>query len=156
NRLRGAVVGGMGGSDAGTPRSVVAEGPVPVFEQPPAVIRFFDRTEEVVRSRLAKLTFFQRVFQLDRDWMTRITMLMVVASVFWWVLGAVDIFGWRTQVTAFALGQPLHLSNQEIYSSLTLHGIRMLFGFAQQLELALFGIIFVTAFGLTPRHKWAY
>ncbi|HKN07515.1 MAG TPA: cbb3-type cytochrome c oxidase subunit I [Thermoplasmata archaeon] len=146
----------MGGSDAGTPRSVVAEGPVPVFEQPPAVIRFFDRTEEVVRSRLAKLTFFQRVFQLDRDWMTRITMLMVVASVFWGIVGAFDIFGFETQVTAFALGQSLHLSNQEIYSSLTLHGIRMLFGFAQQLELALFGIIFVTAFGLVPRHKWAY
>jgi len=132
------------------------EQPVPVFEQPPAIIRFFDRTEEALRSRLAKLTFFQRVFQLDRDWMTRITMLMVVASVFWGIVGAFDIFGFETQVVAFALGQPLHLSNQEIYSSLTLHGIRMLFGFAQQLELALFGIIFVTAFGLVPRHKWAY
>ena len=82
-------------------------------------------------------------------------MLMVVASVFWGIVGAFDIFGFETQVTAFALGQPLHLSNQEVYSSLTLHGIRMLFGFAQQLELALFGIIFVTAFGLVPRHKWA-
>ena len=133
-----------------------AETPVAVFQPPPAIVRFFDRTEEAIRSRLAKRTFFQRVFQLDRDWMTRITMLMVVASVFWGIVGAVDIFGWRTQVTAFALGQSLHLSNQEIYSSLTLHGIRMLFGFAQQLELALFGIIFVTAFGLTPRLKWAY
>jgi cytochrome c oxidase subunit 1 len=129
---------------------------VAVFERPPAIVRFFDRTEEAIRSRLTKLTFFQRVFQLDRDWMTRITMLMVVASVFWGIVGAFDIFGFETQVTAFALGQPLHLSNQAIYSSLTLHGIRMLFGFAQQLELALFGIIFVTAFGLTPRHKWAY
>jgi cytochrome c oxidase subunit I len=138
------------------PETTTPEAPVAVFEQPPAVIRFFDRTEESIRSRLAKLTFFQRLFQLDRDWMTRITMLMVVAAIFWGILGAVDIFDWRTQVTAFALGQPLALSNQEIYSSLTLHGIRMLFGFAQQLELALFGIIFVTAFGLTPRHKWAY
>ncbi len=129
---------------------------VPVFERPPAIIRFFDATEEAIRSRLAKMTIFERVFQLNRDWMTRITMLMVVASVFWGILGAVDIFGFQTQVTAFALGQPLHLSNQEIYASLTLHGVRMLFGFAQQLELALFGIIFVTAFGITPRHKWAY
>ena len=132
------------------------EQPVPLFETPPAVIRFFDRTEEAIRSRLAKRTFFQRLFQLDRDWMTRITMLMVVLAVFWGILGAIDIFDWRTQVTLFALGQPVSLSNQEIYSSLTLHGIRMLFGFAQQLELALFGIIFVTAFGVTPRHKWAY
>jgi cytochrome c oxidase subunit I len=146
----------MSAKDVASQEGPTTEQPVPVFERPPAVIRFFDGTEEAIRSRLAKLTFFQRVFQLDRDWMTRITMLMVVASVFWGIVGAVDIFGWRTQVTAFALGQPLHLSNQEIYSSLTLHGIRMLFGFAQQLELALFGIIFVTAFGLVPRHKWAY
>ena len=146
----------MSTSEAAPPESTPPEQPVPVFEKPPAVIRFFDQTEEAIRSRLAKLTFFQRVFQLDRDWMTRITMLMVVAAVFWGVVGAFDIFGFETQVAAFALGQPLHLSNQEIYSSLTLHGIRMLFGFAQQLELALFGIIFVTAFGLVPRHKWAY
>jgi len=143
-------------STSGAAPGAAAEQPVAVFERPPAIIRFFDRTEEAIRSRLSKLTFFQRVFQLDRDWMTRITMLMVVASVFWGIVGAFDIFGWRTQVTAYALGQSLHLSNQAIYSSLTLHGIRMLFGFAQQLELALFGIIFVTAFGLTPRHKWAY
>ncbi|MGP8077237.1 MAG: cbb3-type cytochrome c oxidase subunit I [Thermoplasmata archaeon] len=146
----------MSSIGASPPESTPAEQPIPVFVPPPPVVGFFDRTEEAIRSRLAKRTFFQRVFQLDRDWMTRITMLMVIASVFWGILGAVDIFGWRTQVTAFALGQSLHLSNQEIYSSLTLHGIRMLFGFAQQLELALFGIIFVTAFGLTPRHKWAY
>jgi cytochrome c oxidase subunit I len=141
---------------APTAEPASAEAPVPVFEKPPAIIQFFDDTEEAIRSRLAKMTFFERIFQLNRDWMTRITMLMVVASVFWGVVGAFDIFGWRTQVTAFALGQQLHLSNQEIYSSITLHGIRMLFGFAQQLEIALFAIIFVTAFGITPRHKWAY
>jgi cytochrome c oxidase subunit I len=145
----------MSGSGAAHSGSQEAEQPIPVFEKPPAIIRFFDTTEEAIRSRLAKLTFFQRVFQLDRDWMTRITMLMVIASVFWGIVGAFDIFGFETQVYAFALGEPLHLSNQEIYSSLTLHGIRMLFGFAQQLEMALFGIIFITAFGLTPRHKWA-
>ena len=143
-------------SAAGPGEPHAPEARVPVFEKPPAIVRFFDQTEEAIRSRLAKMTFFERVFQLNRDWMTRITMLMVVASVFWGIVGAFDIFGWRTQVTAYALGQQLHLSNQEIYSSITLHGIRMLFGFAQQLELALFAIIFVTAFGITPRHKWAY
>ena len=130
--------------------------PPVVFERPSALLRFFDQTEEAIRSRLAKRTLFERVFQLNRDWMTRVTMLMVIAAVFWGVVGAFDIFGFRTQVTAFALGQALHLSNQEVYSSLTLHGIRMLFGFAQQLEMALFGIIFVVAFGIVPRRKWAY
>jgi heme/copper-type cytochrome/quinol oxidase subunit 1 len=143
-------------ADGGSVEGAGAEQPVEVFRPQPAIIRFFDRTEEAIRSRLAKRTFFQRLFQLDRDWMTRITMLMVVAAVFWGILGALDIFDWRTAVTSFALGQPIGLSNQEIYASLTLHGIRMLFGFAQQLELALFGIIFVTAFGIAPRHKWAY
>ena len=146
----------MSEGGAGIPESPSAEQPIPLFQPTPAIIRFFDQTEEAIRSRLAKRAFFQRLFQLDRDWMTRITVLMVIFSVFWGIVGAVDIFGWRTQVTAFALGQSLHLSNQAIYSSLTLHGIRMLFGFAQQLELALFAIIFVTAFGITPRRKWAY
>jgi cytochrome c oxidase subunit I len=146
----------VSGTGRAPPEAPAPEPPVPLFESPPAIIQFFDRTEEAIRSRLAKRTFFQRVFQLDRDWMTRITMLMVILSVVWGILGAVDIFDWRTQVTLLALGQSTDLSNQEIYSSITLHGIRMLFGFAQQLELALFGIIFVTAFGLTPRHKWAY
>ncbi|MCI4326072.1 MAG: cbb3-type cytochrome c oxidase subunit I [Thermoplasmata archaeon] len=138
-------------ADDGSP-----ELPLPLFEQRPAAIQFLDRAEEAVRSRLVQRRWLRRIFQLDRDWMTRITMLMVIASVVWGILGAADIFDWRTQVTAYALGQTLSLSNQEAYASITLHGIRMLFGFAQQLELALFGIIFVTAFGVAPRHKWAY
>ena len=137
-------------ADDGSP-----ELPLPLFEQRPAAIQFLDRAEEAVRSRLVQRRWLRRILQLDRDWMTRITMLMVIASVVWGILGAADIFDWRTQVTAYALGQTLSLSNQEAYASITLHGIRMLFGFAQQLELALFGIIFVTAFGVAPRHKWA-
>jgi cytochrome c oxidase subunit I len=143
-------------AEKAAPGAGSGEASIPLFQPPPAIVQFFDRTEESIRSVLAKRTFFQRIFQLDRDWMTRITMLMVVLSVVWGIFGAVDIFDWRTQVTLFALGQAPDLSNQEIYSSLTLHGIRMLFGFAQQLEVAFFGLIFVTAFGITPRHKWVY
>jgi cytochrome c oxidase subunit I len=129
--------------------------PSPLFERPPILVRFLDQTEEQIRSRLAKLSIFRRIFLLERDWMTRITMLMVILSIFWGAVGGFDAFGYRTQVTAWALGQSLHLSNQEVYSSITLHGIRMLFGFAQQLEMAIFGLLLVNALGLTPRHKWA-
>jgi len=127
----------------------------PIFERPPMLVRFLDQTEEEIRSRLAKISFFRRVFMLERDWMTRITMLMVILAVVWGAIGAFDIFGFQTQVYAWAMGQPLHLSNQEIYSSLTLHGIRMLFGFAQQFEMAIFGVLLINALGITPRHKWA-
>ena len=141
---------------AGGGRTPVAEGeaPSPLFERPPILTRFLDQTEEEIRRRLAKLRFFERVFLLERDWMTRITMLMVILSIVWGAIGGFDAFGWRTQVTAWALAQPLHLSNQEIYASITLHGIRMLFGFAQQLEMAIFGVLLINALGLKPRHKW--
>src|SRR5580700_4555206 len=142
----------------GTPLTVFEERPdgVALFRPTPPLLRLFDDTEDALRSRLAKVAVLRRIFQLDRDWLTRITMLMVLLSVVWGIFGAADVFDWRLGVTQFALGQPVSLSNQELYSSITLHGIRMLFGFAQQLELALFGIIFVTAFGIAPRHKWLY
>jgi heme/copper-type cytochrome/quinol oxidase subunit 1 len=119
------------------------------------LVRFLDLTEEEIRKRLAKIGFFRRVFLLERDWMTRITMLMVILAVVWGAIGGFDIFGFQTQVYAWAQGQPLHLSNQEIYASLTLHGIRMLFGFAQQFEMAIFGVLLINALGIAPRHKWA-
>lgn len=131
-----------------------SETPSALFESPPLLVRFLDQTEEQIRSRLAKIGLLRRVFLLERDWMTRITALMVILAVVWGGIGGFDVFGWRTQVTAWALGQSLHLSNQEVYSSLTLHGLRMLFGFAQQLEMAIFGVLLVNALGLTPRHKW--
>ena len=130
------------------------EGTGPLFERPPMLIRFLDQSEEEIRSRLAKIGFFRRVFLLERDWMTRITMLMVILAVVWGAIGGFDIFGFQTQAYAWAVGQSLHLSNQEIYASLSLHGIRMLFGFAQQFEMAIFGVLLINALGITPRHKW--
>ncbi|MEM0128899.1 MAG: cbb3-type cytochrome c oxidase subunit I [Thermoplasmata archaeon] len=138
------------------PSSVTSEEGVtaPVFQRPPALVQFLDQTEEAIRSRLARLRLIDRIFLLERDWMTRITMLMVILSVLWGAVGGFDIFGFQTQVVAWAQVEAIHLSNQEIYSSVTLHGIRMLFGFAQQLEMALFGLLLVNALGLVPRHKW--
>ena len=126
----------------------------PVFERPPALVQFLDQTEEAIRSRLAKLRLFDRIFLLQRDWMTRITMLMVILSIFWGAVGAFDAFGFQTQVVAWVQVESLHLSNQEIYSSITLHGIRMFFGFAQQLEMAIFGLLLINALGVVPRFKW--
>jgi len=125
-----------------------------VFQKPPALTHFLDQTEEAIRARLAKLRLFDRVFLLHRDWMTRITMLMLILSIFWGAVGAFDAFGFQTQVVAWTRVQALHLSNQEIYSSVTLHGIRMLFGFAQQLEMAVFGLLLINAIGVAPRYKW--
>lgn len=129
-------------------------GEVPVFERPALLVRVLDATEEGIRTRMARVRLIDRIFLLERDWLTRITMLMVILSLFWGAFGAFDAFGFQTQATAWGLGQPLHLSNQEAYSSLTLHGIRMLFGFAQQLEFALFGLLALNAIGVAARHKW--
>jgi heme/copper-type cytochrome/quinol oxidase subunit 1 len=128
---------------------------VPVFGRPPALVQFLDQTEDAIRQRLAKLRIFDRVFLLERDWMTRITMLMLIAGLFWGAIGGFDAFGFQTQVVAYTSGSALHLSNVEIYSSVTLHGIRELFGFAQQVEIAILGLLVVNALGVTPRHKWS-
>jgi len=128
---------------------------VPVFEHPPALVQFLDATEDAIRLRLAKLRLFERVFLLQRDWMTRITMLMVICAVLWGAIGGFDAFGFQTSVVAYATQSTVHLSNVEIYSSITLHGIRELFGFAQQLEMALLGLLVVNALGIVPRHKWS-
>jgi heme/copper-type cytochrome/quinol oxidase subunit 1 len=128
---------------------------VPVFERPPALIQFLDETEDAIRQRLAKLRLFDRIFLLQRDWMTRITMLMIICGILWGAVGGFDAFGFQSQVVAYATGSALHLSNVEIYSSVTLHGIRELFGFAQQLEMAALGFLAVNALGITPRHKWS-
>ncbi|HYA57724.1 MAG TPA: cbb3-type cytochrome c oxidase subunit I [Thermoplasmata archaeon] len=126
------------------------EARLPVFEH----VSFLDSAEEAIRKRLAKVRILDRVFLLSKPWIFRITMLMIVLSVFWGAVGGFDIFGYQTQAYAWALGQPLHLSNQEIYSALTLHAIRMLFGFAQQFQMAIFGVLVVTALGIKPRLKW--
>ncbi|MFZ0890873.1 MAG: cbb3-type cytochrome c oxidase subunit I [Thermoplasmata archaeon] len=128
---------------------------VPVFERPPALVQYLDAAEDAIRLQLAKLRLFERVFLLRRDWMTRITMLMIILALFWGAVGGFDAFGFQSQVVAYATQSTLHLSNMEIYSSITLHGVRELFGFAQQLEMSLVGLLAINALGIAPRHKWS-
>ncbi len=139
------------------PRSNTGEAGVnlPVFEEPPALIRFLDQTEEAIRQRLAKLKLFERVFLLHRDWMTRITILMIILALFWGAVGGFDIFSFQTQVVGYVGQSSLHLSDVEIYSSVTLHGLREFFGFVQQLEMGVLGFLLINALGLVPRHKWS-
>ncbi len=144
----------MSGTDLRPSQAGAEESSIPVFERPPALIQWLDATEDSIRLSLAKLRLFERIFLLRRDWMTRITMLMLIAGLLWGAVGGFDAFGFQTQVVAYATGSVVHLSNVEIYSSVTLHGIRELFGFAQQLEMAALGFLVVNALGLVPRHKW--
>ena len=130
------------------------EEPVPVFERPPIITGFLDATEEALRSRVARISVLRRVLLLERDWMTRITALMIFLAVLWGGIGGFDAFGTRTQTAAWALGQSLHLTNQEVYSAITLHGVRMLFGFAQQFQMAVFGLLAINAMGVVARYKW--
>src|ERR1700691_5268200 len=126
----------------------------PAFEQAALVTRFLNQTEEEIRSRLAKARLFDRIFLLHRDWMTRITMLELLLALFWGAVGGFDVVGFQPQVVAYAAGSALHLSNTEIYSSVTLHGIRELFGFSQQIEMAIFGLLAMNALAIFAQYKW--
>ncbi|MGH9917612.1 MAG: hypothetical protein ACRD6W_01880, partial [Nitrososphaerales archaeon] len=57
---------------------------------PTGVVGALDETEEKVRGRFAENRFFRSIFLLDRDWMTRITMLMVLAGLVWAIAGSAD------------------------------------------------------------------
>lgn len=146
---------GVPASDGRPSQTGAEEEAIPVFQRPPALIQFLDNTEEAIRKRLAQLRLFDRVFLLQRDWMTRISMLMLIAGLFWGAVGGFDAFGFQSQVIGYESVTGLHLSTVEIYSSLTLHGIRELFGFAQQVELAVLGLLVINALSITPRHKWS-
>ncbi|MBW9140272.1 MAG: oxidase, partial [Candidatus Aramenus sp.] len=84
------------------------------------------------------VTLLNAVFQLDKDWISRITMGMIVLSLVWGILGIIDALMARLQEAAWATSQSLILTSQEYYGGITLHGVRDLFGFAVQLEIAVF------------------
>jgi heme/copper-type cytochrome/quinol oxidase subunit 1 len=63
---------------------------------------------------------------------------MIVMSVVWGALGVIDALLVRIQEAPWGFTPTLLLTPQEYYASITLHGMRDLFGFAQQLEFAIF------------------
>ncbi|BFH73751.1 cbb3-type cytochrome c oxidase subunit I [Sulfurisphaera javensis] len=100
--------------------------------------------------------FIVSIFQLDKDWVTRIVMAMIVMSLIWGMLGVIDALMVRIQEASWGLMQALPFTPQEYYASITLHGMRDLFGFAQQLEFAIFTYFTFKMLNLQPRAKWIY
>ncbi|ARM74782.1 cbb3-type cytochrome c oxidase subunit I [Acidianus manzaensis] len=94
------------------------------------------------------------LFQLDKDWVSRITMAMIVMSLIWGILGIIDALMVRIQEAAWATSATLVFTSQEYYGSIALHAMRDLFGFAVQLEIAIFIFISFRLLHLQPRAKW--
>jgi cytochrome c oxidase subunit 1/terminal oxidase heme-binding subunit I len=94
------------------------------------------------------------VLQLDKDWVSRITMAMIVLSLVWGILGIIDALAARIQELSWGVSQTLVLTSQEYYASIGLHAMRDLFGFAVQLEIAIFVFLSYKILHFQPRAKW--
>ena len=53
------------------------------------------------------VSIINAIFQLDKDWVTRITMAMIVMSIVWGALGVVDALMVRIQEASWGLTQTL-------------------------------------------------
>ncbi|MQL54550.1 cbb3-type cytochrome c oxidase subunit I [Acidianus ambivalens] len=94
------------------------------------------------------------LFQLDKDWTTRIVMAMLVMGVIWGLLGVIDSLMVRIQESTWGTYGVLAMTSQEYYAGITLHAERDLFGFAEQVEFALFIYFTIKLLNLQPRAKW--
>jgi cytochrome c oxidase subunit 1/terminal oxidase heme-binding subunit I len=100
------------------------------------------------------ITLVNAVFQLDKDWVSRVSMAMIVMSLIWGILGIIDALAARMQEMVWGLSQTLVFTSQEYYGAITLHGVRDLFGFAVQLEVAIFIFLSYKLLNFQPRAKW--
>ncbi|MBW9141858.1 MAG: cbb3-type cytochrome c oxidase subunit I, partial [Candidatus Aramenus sp.] len=100
------------------------------------------------------LNLVNALFQLDKPWLSRITMGMIVLSLVWGILGIVDALMVRIQEATWAVSASLLITSQEYYGSVALHAMRDLFGFAVQLEFAVFIFLSLRMLNLEPRAKW--
>ena len=94
------------------------------------------------------------LFQLDKDWTTRIVQAMLVLGVIWGLLGVIDSLAVRIVESMWGTFGVLPLTPQEYYASITLHAERDLFGFAQQVIYAIIIYFTIKLLGLEPRAKW--
>lgn len=94
------------------------------------------------------------LFQLDKDWTSRIVMSMLVLGVIWGLLGVIDSLAVRIQETFWGMYGILPTTAQEYYAGITLHAERDLFGFAQQVIYAIFIFFTIKLLNLQPRAKW--
>jgi terminal oxidase heme-binding subunit I len=94
------------------------------------------------------------LFQLDKDWTTRIVMGMLVLGVIWGLLGVIDSLMVRLDEAAWGLSANLIFTPQEYFAGITLHAERDLFGFAQQVIYAIFIYFTIKLLNIEPRAKW--
>ncbi|AKA73399.1 oxidase [Saccharolobus solfataricus] len=94
------------------------------------------------------------IFQLDKDWTTRIVMGMLVLGVIWGLLGVIDSLMVRLVEASWGLSAVLPLTPQEYFAGITLHAERDLFGFAQQVIYAIFIYFTIKLLNIEPRAKW--
>jgi len=94
------------------------------------------------------------LFQLDKDWTSRIVMAMLIMGVLWGLLGMVDSLMIRVQETGWGVTGSMPFTPQEYYAGITLHAERALFGFTQQVIYAIFIFFTIRLLKLEPRAKW--
>lgn len=94
------------------------------------------------------------LFQWDKDWATRVFMFTLVFAGVWFVVGAADALLVRLQETSLGLFNAPVTTPWSYYAGLTLHAERMLFGFAQQLEMGVLVFLTVKLLGVQPRGRW--
>jgi terminal oxidase heme-binding subunit I len=91
--------------------------------------------------------FVTTLFQWDKEWEARVLMFSVVMGFVWALVGAADALLVRIQESAYALFSTLVTPPWDYYAALTLHAERMLFGFAQQIEMGVFVYIVAKVIG---------
>ncbi|WP_231136352.1 cbb3-type cytochrome c oxidase subunit I [Acidianus ambivalens] len=91
------------------------------------------------------------IFLLDKDWVTRITMAMIVMSLVWGILGLIGALMVRLQEMSWATSSTLLLTSQEYFGSI--HAMRDFFAFAVPLELAIFIYISYRLLKMQPKAK---
>ncbi|AAY79522.1 cytochrome c oxidase polypeptide I [Sulfolobus acidocaldarius DSM 639] len=94
------------------------------------------------------------LFQLDKDWTTRIVSSMLILGVVWGALGVIDGLMVRIQESAWGIYGFLPFTPQEYFAGITLHAERTLFGFAQQIIFAIIIYLVIKLMGIQPRLKW--
>jgi terminal oxidase heme-binding subunit I len=99
------------------------------------------------------IDFVKRLFQWNKPWESRVLMASLVFGVVWAVVGGSDALLVRLQESSFGATGQLITTPWDYYAGLTLHATRMLFGFAQQIEMGVFVFLTVRLLGIRPRAK---
>jgi heme/copper-type cytochrome/quinol oxidase subunit 1 len=99
-------------------------------------------------------TLIKTIFQTDKSWESRVLAFTLAWGVAWAVVGGGDALLVRVQETSYSLTGSLLETPWVYYAGLTLHAIRFLFGFAQQIEMGVFVFLAVKLTNTNPTHRW--